>query len=283
MTTATSSKGSSNILSAAHLLKRSRKTLGAPAQLALMKVVKGGIHGLLRRFGYDIVSVQRPQRPRPTISGASTITGSFPPYAEYSSIGRPENYFIHDSYQARQRAAYFDDSAQSDEWQDEVYRFAHEIADDYSVDTVCDIGCGSGYKLLKYFLNRRTLGLDVEPTYEKLKQQYPDRCWMICDFRTLPAMPVDLVIASDVIEHLADPDALLLYLKSLKPQWIVLSTPDRNLLRDGTHNGPPTNPAHVREWNMAEFHAYIGEYFDIVEHFISNASQSTQCILACPK
>ena len=60
------------------------------------------------------------------------------------------------------------------------------------------------------------------------------------------------------------------------------STPDRNLLRVGTHDGPPANPAHVREWSFAEFHAYIAQSFRIEEHFISCAAQGTQCLLCTP-
>jgi len=54
---------------------------------------------------------------------------------------------------------------------------------------------------------------------------------------------------------------------------------DRNLLRVRTHDGPPKNPAHVREWSFAEFHAYIAPWFHIEHYFISCAAQGTQCLL----
>jgi hypothetical protein len=46
----------------------------------------------------------------------------------------------------------------------------------------------------------------------------------------------------------------------------------------GTHN-----PAHFREWSFVEFEAYVRSHFDILEHFISNSAQATQCILCSPR
>jgi len=69
----------------------------------------------------------------------------------------------------------------------------------------------------------------------------------------------------------------------LNSKYILFSTVERNLLRVGTHNGPPMNPTHVREWNFAEFDAYISSRFEVLEHFISNSAQATQCLLCTPR
>jgi SAM-dependent methyltransferase len=220
---------------------------------------------------------------RPIVGGNPRILGSFPPYNELCRIGSRSNYFIHDSYAHRLAPQYFDDTANSDGWQDEVYRFAREIADKYDLRSVLDIGCGSGFKLLKHLHDRETIGIDVAETCALLKKRYPGRQWAISDFDAARAFEADLVIASDVIEHLADPDALLQYIVRVAPAYAVISTPDRNLLRSGTHNGPPSNPMHLREWSMAELHAYVSEFLEVVEHFISYAPQATQCVLAKPR
>ena len=47
-----------------------------------------------------------------------------------------------------------------------------------------------------------------------------------------------------------------------------MSTPDRNLLRNGTHNGPPANLHHFREWSFAEFGRYLSEQFTLEAHSI---------------
>jgi SAM-dependent methyltransferase len=211
------------------------------------------------------------------------VTGSHPPLGAWDAVGPPANFYIHDGYAARSETAYYDDTPATDGWQREVYQYARELADREGLARIADVGCGSGFKLLKHFADRETVGFDVAPTVSKLRARHPERRWEVTDFGAVPpGVRPDLVICSDVIEHLQDPDLLLGFVERLAPAWIVLSTPDRNLLRLGTHDGPPLNRTHVREWNMAEFRAYIGSRFQVVEHFVSNAAQCTQLIVARP-
>ena len=247
-------------------------------QLSLFGIVKTGVNRVLSPFGVQLV-----RNPKPVVGGTETVSGSFPPYGDLHIIGRRENRFIQDGYQSRAEPQYFDDTITPDGWQEEVYRFAREIFDSGSLNSVLDIGCGSGRKLMKYFPDRQTIGLDVEKTCAALRRRYPGRQWQVADFRATAVPAADLVIASDVIEHVADPDEMLEYILRIDPQYLIVSTPDRNLLRYGTHKGPPSNPTHLREWTMAEFHAYLSERWEILEHFISCAPQCTQCVLAKPK
>lgn len=244
-----------------------------------MEAVKLLVHKVFRTFGYDVFSMQSH---RPVLFGSPAILGSFPPARQHSLVGSPENYFIHDGYRHRKEGKHFDDTQFSGEWQLEVYQFAREICDREGLKTVCDIGCGSAYKLLRYFRDLSTVGLDVRETCEYLRKRWPDRHWMESDFVARPPFPIDMVIASDVIEHLTNPNELLLYIQKVEPRYAVLSTPDRNLLRNGTYDGPPHNPSHVREWSFAEFNAYIGHFFEIEAHFISFPAQATQCVLCKP-
>jgi SAM-dependent methyltransferase len=244
----------------------------------MTQTLKRSVNGFLGVFG-----LQLGRKHAPFIEGTERIRGSFPLYEQLQQIGRPENYFIHDSYQHRKEYSYYDDRSNSDAWQDEVYRFAKEIADAHNLETVADIGCGSGYKLMKYFRDRKTIGMDVSETYEALRRRYPGRQWALSDFSGDVPPHVDLVISADVIEHLLHPEQLIEYILRINPQYIIFSTPDRNLMRMGTHNGPPGNLNHIREWSLAELHTYLSEYLQIIEHFHSNCAQWTQCVLARPK
>ena len=235
----------------------------------------------LRRLVHSVLPFTH-ERPSNT-KGSPTIVGSFPPRELYARVGTPENYFIHDGYRPRTEAIYFDDTASEDQWQLEVYQFAKEIADLRHLTTVCDIGCGSAHKLLRYFRALETIGVDVPKTCEYLRTKYPDRLWVDWNCEIVPPMRVDLVIAADVIEHLVNPDELLKYIQKLQPKYAVISTPDRNLFRYACHNGPPTNPAHIREWSFAEFDAYLSRFFEVEEHFISFPAQATQCALCRPR
>jgi hypothetical protein len=227
------------------------------------------------------LDIMRSQGGRRAGFGSPTICGSFPPKDAFQSIGAAENCFIHDGYLARPDPAYFDDFADTDGADDcqlEVYQFAREVCDREQFNTVCDVGCGSAVKLMRYFADLTTAGIDVAKTCERLQKTWPKRLWLNT-LEPLPPWPVDLLIASDVVEHLPDPNALFRFIMRVKPQRIIISTPERDLIRDGRYNGPPANPAHAREWNFIEFRAYIDSFFEIDEHFVSCAAQFTQCVL----
>lgn len=191
-----------------------------------------------------------------------------------------KNYFLSNDYTHRLDNAFFDDTPFKDEWQKEVYTFARQVADNHEIKSIADIGTGSGFKLLNNFKEHNTLGIDLPTTVEWLTRQYPDRVW---SDKFEPVTGYDLIISSDVIEHLPDPDVLLDLIIKSKPKFVVLSTPDRDLRGIEERFGPPTNITHVREWNMPEFKSYINSKLNVLTQFISNKEQCTQVILATPK
>jgi SAM-dependent methyltransferase len=190
----------------------------------------------------------------------------------------PTPYAIKEGYFIREQNEAFDDTPFKDEWQDGVYKHARELFDQRGFRSVVDFGCGSGYKLLKYFSEFFTLGVEVEPTVTWLQEKYPERNWAQAEY----ARPwgYDLAISADVIEHLPDPDVLLDTIQAAGPKLIVLSTPDRALMAPEKQDGPPHNVAHVREWTFQEFENYIGSRFEVLDHFIANREQMTQVIVA---
>jgi len=187
-----------------------------------------------------------------------------------------ENYCLPSSYVRRTEYHHFDDTPFTDAYQDDVYKRAKELYDEHNLDTILDIGCGSGFKLLKYFKNRNFTGLEIEPTLSWLKSSYPDNEWELSDLSNVYHANYDLVICSDVIEHLIDPDILLDYINSLSFKFAVLSTPERNVIqiyqRGKLFNGPPVNPAHTMEWQFDELADYISQKFNIIEHEMCNSS-----------
>ena len=197
-------------------------------------------------------------------------------------IGPESNFFISGSYRPRTNSEASDDRSLKDEWQREVYEFAHKVAYGREVKTVCDFGCGSGYKLMQHLKAFRTVGIEIQPALDFLNATYPDREWMYSDFKTIPSFPVDLFISSDAIQELPNPDLLIEYIRKIGPRLVVLSTTDRLLMGRKFYGGPPRNPAHVREWTFREFRAYISYHFTIERHFISNHRQGTQCVLCRP-
>jgi 2-polyprenyl-3-methyl-5-hydroxy-6-metoxy-1,4-benzoquinol methylase len=192
-----------------------------------------------------------------------------------------KNYFIKENYTHRLNISFFDDTPFKDEWQKEVYTYARKIADENNLKSVLDIGTGSGYKLMSNFKDFNTLGMDLTPTVRWLKEKYSDRKWTD-NFE--PVLGYDIIIASDVIEHLPDPDILLDLIQNCNPKMIVFSTPDRDLSDVLTDvDGPPCNKAHAREWSVVEFRNYIESRFNVLEQFMANDYQRTQVVLATLK
>ncbi|MGZ8523050.1 MAG: class I SAM-dependent methyltransferase [Chitinophagaceae bacterium] len=198
------------------------------------------------------------------------------------ALFKTSRYGIKSGYRHRKNYRYFDDTSLKDEYQNEVYQLARFYADKYAYKKIADIGCGSAYKLMKYFPDLDTTGIDVDPTYTFLKKNYPDRNWIKADSNNKPALTAEIIICADVIEHVVNPDELLRSISSMQFELLFLSTPERNMARGWYDYGPPDNEAHVREWNSSELVSYISRYFDIVSHQITNIEQSTQ-LLICKK
>jgi hypothetical protein len=170
-----------------------------------------------------------------------------------------------------------DDRPLTDEWQDEVYRKAKEIFVAENLAWICDYGCGSGFKLMKYFSNFYTTGIDTPQTVDFLKEKYPGRAWID---RVYSKLLPDMVICADVLEHIPNPDDVMASIHGMNPSWIILSTPERDI-RNEPSLGPPTHHGHYREWNSLEFQAYASDWFKIVEEPIIFAPQYIQQMLVC--
>ncbi len=194
-----------------------------------------------------------------------------------SQFGIKRGYIHRDEY------SYFDDTENQDNWQLEVYKAALKECRTYNYTRVLDFGCGSGYKLLKYFKDYHIAGMDVEPTISFLKNKYPENIWHDSNLCDNSKLDYEIIICADVIEHVLRPDYLMERLLNTKNlEKIVISTPERELVYEGEHSGPPKNNTHIREWNFEEFRSFISKYLIIEKHVISNHAQRTQMIIGRP-
>ncbi len=165
------------------------------------------------------------------------------------------------NYLRREAEAYFDDSANTDQWQADVYRLGAML----HPQSVLDIGTGSAFKLQKCFSNAKRVGTDVARTVDKLRARQIGEDWRVSDFTERWAERFDLVILADVIEHLLDPCAALAFaVAHLAPVHgaILVSSPARDYLTGAYHRptGLPRNPAHVQEWAHRELVALCADF-----------------------
>lgn len=194
-----------------------------------------------------------------------------------------KTYFIKEGYRTNletpERLRKYE-SVPPDEYQEDVYGYAASLVKRYGLRSVVDCGCGSGHKLANFIgpVCSDITGLDQEVSIKSCSNKYPQHTWHVKDFedsRVDIGRKYDLVLSIDVIEHLDNPDSLLAILKSLaNPKGhIVISTPERDLVHGVGNPGPPTNPYHIREWNMREFRTYLqSSGFEVLDHILVNAT-----------
>jgi hypothetical protein len=201
------------------------------------------------------------------------------------SFASQRQYKINPVYVARNQYHHYDDSSCEDEWQLEVYLHALGLMKTNGFSRVADFGCGSGYKLVKYLGDYDCVGYELPVNVDLLRLKYPNSEWRVSDFTSVDDINAEVLICSDVIEHLIDPDELITYFKNQTFKYLVISTPERDLCyaQNSVYlMGPPQNPAHQREWNFEEFKQYISLSFDILDHRVTNLQQATQMVI-CQK
>lgn len=154
-----------------------------------------------------------------------------------------------------------------------VYKYCKNFLIEKKLKSVIDIGCGPATKLMKFIypVCNDVYGIDQQQIIDYCRKKYKREHFYNDDFENSNLnfdKKFDLIICADVIEHILNPDHLLSYIKKFchKDTYIVLSTPERDIVRGKNCNQSP-NKAHTREWNSLEFINYLKyNYFKIIIH-----------------
>lgn len=150
------------------------------------------------------------------------------------------------------------------------YDMIAEILAEAPAGPIADIGCGDGVLASIIGRNRPVIGVDTNEKAIGLARQEFARRGLSGEFRvsTSYRSPIDdasvaVAVSSDVIEHVAEPAALLDDMKRiLKPGgWAILTTPIKVSDR-------PFDPLHVQEWLVPDFvalcEAHIGTTLRVI-------------------
>ena len=159
----------------------------------------------------------------------------------------------------------------ADLWQEHVSRY--EFARSWITPgaEIRDVGCGAGYgaAILADSAAARVLALDIDTEaiewarahYQAPKLRFKQAdCTEMLDFDGT----FDLIVAFEVIEHLARPEMFLKEARRVmrRDGTLLVSTPNR---RYYTEERGVKNPFHTREYDAAEFRALLGGFFAHVQ------------------
>lgn len=176
---------------------------------------------------------------------------------------------IREGYTHRVAPAYFHDTRPDGKvWQPDVLKIAVHLARLCNLTHLVDIGCGRGENLIPYAREFGITGIDYGANIEHCRSTYHFGRWLDCDLEhETPyiegeTLKHSMIICSDVIEHLKNPELLALTLKMSLccAPFCVLSTPDRLRTYGYDHSGEPQNPFHVREWALSELVNWLATY-----------------------
>src|SRR3990167_9458135 len=138
-----------------------------------------------------------------------------------------------------------------------------------NIDSVLDVGCGEGFTLAR--LQKEKIGKEFEGieydegAIELGKKLYPRLNIQKGDIYKLPhkSNSVDLVICTEVLEHLENPKKAYRELIRVSKKYVLLSVPNepfftiqriarfQNILHLGAH------PEHIQHWTIPAFTKFV--------------------------
>lgn len=196
---------------------------------------------------------------------------------------KSENYFLPEGYITNPAVSFDEDDMlywdkarvkNSLAYQSAAYGWALSITHKEGIKSIADVGCGTAAKLFQLSQCKsvqEVWGLDQPNAVNFCNAHHDFGTWHPIHLEnsdSLPSRTFDLIISSDVIEHLDDPDKLLnaISLLAHKETLVLISTPERIRLRGSKCKKPP-NLFHVREWSRKEFSDYLeSRGAQIIEH-----------------
>ncbi|MBN1629144.1 MAG: methyltransferase domain-containing protein [Thermoleophilia bacterium] len=146
---------------------------------------------------------------------------------------------------------------------------------------VLDLGCGAGYGSAELSRSAASV-VGLDPSAEALGYAaahftFANLMWLRADARQVPLRDnaFDLVVAFEIIEHLADWGALLDEVRRvLVPEGqFIVSTPNKLYYAESRRLSGP-NPFHEHEFSFEEFRQELGSRFAHVSLFVQNHGPS---------
>lgn len=139
---------------------------------------------------------------------------------------------------------------------------------DLRIYSILDVGCGEGFTLNKLYENKigkRLEGVDFQETAIEIgKKIHPHLELKVGDIYHLPFEDnsFDLVICTEVLEHLKDPKKALSEIQRVTLRYVLLSVPNEpffmiaNFLRGKNLSRWGNDIEHVQHWTSKSFQKF---------------------------
>ncbi len=156
------------------------------------------------------------------------------------------------------------------------FREIRDLTSGLEFTTVLDAGCGEG-NLLKYLGRpddgRRYCAVDYDDAeIEKARVNIPFCVVKQASIYSLPFpdSSFDLVICTEVLEHLENPEEGLRELQRVASRYVVLSVPREplwrvfNIARLHYLKELGNTPGHINHWSTGSFRGFVSPWFTVI-------------------
>lgn len=143
--------------------------------------------------------------------------------------------------------------------------------------SVLDVGCGEGFtleRLHKQKIGSRLVGIDFLDLAIKIGNK--ERSYLDLKVGNIYDIPFkdnefDLVICSEVLEHIDDPEKGLSELKRVAKKFVVLSVPNEpwfmgaNFMRGKNLSRLGNDIEHINHWSTNAFQKFVGKELEVLK------------------
>ena len=146
-------------------------------------------------------------------------------------------------------------------------------------ESVLDIGCGEGVLTEQWASalgTGRIVGTDLDDP--KLAAEWATRSRPNLRFEAMPVESLsfaddefDLVAATEVLEHVPDPERAVAEMARVARRWLLVSVPHEplwrvlNVARGAYVRDLGNTPGHLNHWSRAGFQGLLGAHGEVVE------------------
>lgn len=155
-----------------------------------------------------------------------------------------------------------------------------EFVERVSPETVNEVGCGEGFWVIKWQQTGISArGSDVSSKIVQVAKQNAVEAGFsenLFDERSIYDLDkehdcADLLVCSEVMEHLENPEAALKSLQKVVGDYLIISVPREplwrilNIARAKYLFDLGNTPGHIQHWSSSAFISLVKEYFDVVD------------------